>query len=118
MKYLVIGRGFASYGYVPALAAMGREVWVPSVLFDRLQSRQFLDPADLLNVRRIETFDVELDAIVLAVRPSELQHLYCFGIYRTLRFLMKKQLGFLGLVREPWRTPESDQAQRRGGVGN
>lgn len=74
MKYLVIGRGFASYGYVPALAAMGREVWVPSVLFDRLQSRQFLDPADLLNVRRIETFDVELDAIVLAVRPSELQH--------------------------------------------
>ena len=74
MKYLVIGRGFAAYGYVPALAALRREVWVPSALFNRLQPQQFHDSSDLLNVLETTTYDIEPDAIVLAIRPYELDH--------------------------------------------
>ena len=74
MKYLVIGRGFAAYGYVPALAAMGREIWVPSALFNRLQPQQFHNSADLLNVVETTTCNAEPDAIVLAIRPYELDH--------------------------------------------
>ena len=72
MKYLVYGRGFAAYGYVPALASMGREVFVPLDLFKKLNPDQFCHPDDLYNVKLFRPSNVKVDAVVLAVRPLEI----------------------------------------------
>ena len=47
----------------------------------RLQPQQFRDSSDLLNVLETTTYDIEPDAIVLAIRPYELHH--SFRRYRT-----------------------------------
>jgi hypothetical protein len=72
MKFLVLGRGFAAYGYTPALVYLGHEVYVPEKLYQRLRIYQFVNPEDYYRVKIFDCRDKSFDAIVLALRPFEI----------------------------------------------